>query len=408
MQKANFARVLAILCMICALGPLSTDMYLPSIPKIASDLATSVPTMQTTVSIFFLGMAFGQVIYGPLADAFGRRKIILVGSFIFFVASFAAIWADDFRLFFGLRLLQSLGASAGVVVINAIMRDMFDGLEFVRAVTVTMLTINIAPLVAPTLGGLIAPLGWRLVFVILSIYALCLMGVVRLGLKETLDESNRQSIRPIEILSNYRSILSSAKSFGVIFAQMANGAGMFAFIAGSPYVYMSLYGISESMYGLLFAANIVSIVVGTSFNTFLVRRSSPLKVMLGALIFSFAGSALLVVSAHARFESVFSIVIPVVMFICVVGIVGSNSTAYILGIYKDKAATASGAMGFLRFAGGALAGFALNSFETGDALPFAYTIFVCAFLALASFVLSRMYVRRARRLESACGADSDR
>lgn len=392
MTKSNFIRIVTILCLICAMGPLSTDMYLPSIPAIASDLATSVPTMQLTVSIFFLGMGIGQLVYGPIADAFGRKKVILIGTAIFFLASFCSIFVGSVEFFLLLRLMQALGAAAGVVVINAVMRDLFDGIDFVRAVSVTMLTINIAPLVAPTLGGLIAPLGWRLVFVILSAYAFCLSLTVLFFMKETLAEENRQTMQPGVVFRNYLEILCSAKSFGVIVAQMANGAGMFAFIAGSPYVYMSIYGVSPSYYGILFAANIICVAVGTSLNTRLVRRSSPLRVLFGALLFSFTGSVLLVASAHCRFESVFSIVIPVIMFICVIGIVGANATTYVLGLYREKSGTASAVMGSLRFAGGAVAGFILNSFETGNALPFAYTIFTCALISLASFWISRIYV----------------
>ncbi len=387
--------MILILCLICALGPLSTDMYLPSIPDISKDLATSVPTMQLTVSIFFLGMGVGQLLYGPLADAFGRRRIILIGITIFGVASVISIGLQSFQVFLAMRLLQALGAAAGVVVINAIMRDLFSGLAFARAVSITMLTINVAPLVAPTLGGLIAPLGWRLVFIVLSLYALILWVIVIKNLPETLKPENRQSIQPFNVCKNYFEILTSTKSFGVIVAQMANGAGMFAFIAGSPYVYMTLYGVSPSLYGLLFAANVVSIAIGTSFNPKLVARFGPLKVLFGALLFSLLGSILLVISAHIHFDSVATMVIPVIMFICVIGIVGANATTYVLGLYPEKSGTASATMGALRFAGGALAGFILNSFDTGNALPFAYTIFACAFIALMVFWISRLVVKSA-------------
>ncbi len=386
-----FARIVMILCLICAMGPLSTDMYLPSIPAIAQDLATSVPTMQLTVSIFFLGMGIGQLVYGPLADAYGRKTVIQVGTAIFFITSLGSVFVSSVEFFLFLRFMQSLGAAAGVVVINAVMRDLFDGLEFVKAVSVTMLTINIAPLVAPTLGGLIAPLGWRLVFVILTIYAFSLFVIVKFTMKETLAEENRQSMQPGVIFKNYFEILSSGKSLGVIVAQMANGAGMFAFIAGSPYVYMTIYGVSSSYYGILFAANIICVALGTSLNTKLVKHSSPLRVLFGALLFSFTGALLLVISAHIHFESVFSIVLPVIMFICVIGIVGANATTYVLGLYREKSGTASAVMGSLRFAGGAFAGFVLNSFDTGNALPFAYTIFACSLISVSSFWISRIF-----------------
>ncbi len=401
MRRSQFAMIVTFLCLLCAMGPLSTDMYLPSIPAIAEDLAAPVQTVQISVSVFFLGMGIGQVFYGPLADALGRRRVILMGTVIFLAASFAAVFANSISLFIALRLFQALGAAAGVVVINAVMRDLFDGIEFVRAVSVTMLTINIAPLVAPILGGFMAALGWRPVFMVLSAYALMLILLVTFMMPETLSRENRQSLRPGAVFRNYLEVLTSVRSFGVVMAQMAHGAGMFAFIAGSPYVYMNIYGANPGEYGFLFAANIVSIALCTALNGRIAGRFGPLRTLFGALIISFTGGVLLVISVHLHFESILSVLIPVLIFICTLGVVGSNATAYVLGLYPEKSGTASAAMGALRFAGGAAAGIILNSFEGAGALPFAWTIFVCAALALGVFWISRIWIRRHAREEAA-------
>ncbi len=392
MPQREFIKIIIILCLICGIGPFSTDLYLPAVPLIANDMSVSVPSLQLTVSIFFAGMGVGQLIYGPLADAYGRKITLEIGIIVFILSSIGEIFVTKFEYFLLLRLIQALGASAGTVLINAILRDLFDGYQFVKAVTITMLTINVAPLVAPSLGGIIVPYGWRLVFVFLLVFGLGTFLSVSFGLKETLNFENRQSIKPKAILKNYFVVCTSAKSLGALIAQTLNGAGLFAFIAGSPFVYITYFGVSPQLYGVLFGMNVLCIFCFTAFNTILVKKFGLLKTLLGALIFSAIGGVTLLISACMHFSNVFSIVIPIVMFVSVVGIVGSNTTTYILGLFPEKSGTASAAMGALRFGGGALAGFLLNLYPAEDAIPLAITICICGILALGSFWGSRLYL----------------
>lgn len=392
--EIGFLRVMIVLCLICGLGPFSTDMYLPSIPFIAEDLGTSVPTIQLTLSVFFFGLAIGQIFYGPLSDAFGRKIVLLIGVSVFLLSSVVSIFSYNFEMLFAMRLCQALGAASGMVIMNAIMRDLYEGYQFVKAVSVTMMTINIAPLIAPSIGGLIAPYGWRWCFVALSIFGSIVLLSLIFGIKETLAIENRQPIRFGVVINNYRKVLTNTKSLGALLAQTAHGAGMFAFISGSPFVYISIYGVSPSFYGLLFALNIVGVMILTAFNTLLVKKFGLLKTLFGALLFSCMAGILLVISASIRFESVYTVVIPIVMFISTIGIIGSNSTTYILGIFKEISGTASATLGSLRLAGGALAGFALNIYQAESPLPLAITMCSCGIIAFASFWLSRLFFKR--------------
>lgn len=396
MTQRSFVTILIVICLVCGLGPFSTDMYLPTIPDLAQDMHTSVTTMQLTVSVFFAGLAVGQLFYGPLADAFGRRITLLCGIGIFFCASVIAIFSTSFEMFFVMRLSQALGAASGMVVINAILRDMYEGDRFVRAITITMLTMNVAPLLAPVLGGFIAPFGWRVAFICLSVYAFIVFCAVSILIKETLPQERRQSINLKAVLNNYRRILTNTKTLGALGAQTANGAGLFVFISGSPFVYMKCFGISSEMYGLLFALNVVSIFILTSFNALLVKKFGLLRTLFGALIYSAAGGVILVVCAMLKCDSILSFVLPTIMFICVLGIVGATSTTYILGIFKNMSGTASATLGSLRFAFGSLAGFILNSYPAESPLPLAVAMCFCGIAALVFFWISRLLVRKAR------------
>lgn len=381
MSKFEYYKALIILCMVGGLTPLATDLYLPVIPQIAGELNTSVPHMQLTVSIFFAGFAIGQLIYGPFADAFGRKRTILIGASIFFIATVGAACATNFYTFFLLRGAEALGGAAGAVVINAIMRDLFKGVEFVKALTFTMLTITIAPLIAPTIGGFLSVYGWRVIFVLLATLAFIVMCVVSFGLKETLKPEFKQSINLKKVLANYFNVLSNKRALGAMLAQTIHAAGMFAFISGSPFVYIEVYGVDPKFYGLLFGMNVSCILVVTFINSFLVEKVPVLKLLRGGLLISSIGGIILLISAICQFSSVFSIVIPVICYLCVVGLIGSNSTTYIMSFYRETAGTASAAIGAARFGLGAIVGILLNCYPAENAIPMAIAMCSCGLLA---------------------------
>lgn len=345
--------------------------------------------MQLTVSVYFIGFAFGQLIYGPLADSFGRKRTILIGVGIFFLSSVVASFATSFTEFFIARAIQALGGAAGAVVINAIMRDLFKGVDFVKALTFTMLTITIAPLIAPTIGGILSVFGWRVIFYLLTTLSFLIWVVAFFGLKETLNPDFEQTLKPKQIALNYLSIFKHKRALGAILAQTIHGAGMFTFISASPFVYIEVYGIKPQYYGLLFGLNVSFILCVTYLNSLLITKIPLLKLLKFGLFFSAAGGVLLLLSALCEFRSVISIVIPVICFLCVVGLIGSNSTTYILGFFHEKAGTASAAIGAARFGLGGLVGLLLNLYPAKSALPMAVTMCGCALLANFCFYYFR-------------------
>jgi DHA1 family bicyclomycin/chloramphenicol resistance-like MFS transporter len=393
MSDAKFIKTVLILCFASCVAPLATDMYLPSLTTIAGVMNSSINDMQLTVSVFFGGFAVGQLFYGPVSDALGRRKIILAGTLLFTLASLGAVLTTDFRVFFCMRLLQALGGAAGAVIANAVMKDIFRGTQFNRAINLSMIAMSLAPLVAPTLGGFLAGFGWKYCFYLLTFIGVMILIFIGFGIKESLPVENRQPLNFRAVAGNYRRILGHRGVCSSVLAQAMNCAAMFAFISGASSVYMGIYGLDSMTFGIVFAMNVVTIMAVVSFTGFFVKRFGFMPTFLSALCLSAAGGTLLLAGALVEVESIVLVIIPVVMTVCTVGLVGALSTTYTLGKFPEMTGTASSVMGFMRFGLGSIAGLVFNCIPGKSAVPMAGTMFVLSVGALLVFLLSRRYRR---------------
>ena len=378
--------LLIMLGALAGLTPLSVDMYLPAIPAIAADLGARVEAVQLTISTFLIGFAIGQMFYGPLADSFGRKPVILFGLALFTLASVGCLLADNlpFLLFF--RLLQAIGGAAGAVVVNALLRDLFQGEEVVRAMTLVILTSTLAPLVAPLLGGLLLRWGWTSIFGVLVVLGGLLWLAVLLLLPETLKSDHRQPLRWRTVLSNYALVLRHRRAMAGILASALVSGGMFAFISGSPYVYIQFFGVSPQHYGLLFGLNVLFLMVVTYLNGRLVKRVGMLPMLRIGLGLMGLASLVLLFNGLLGGGGLWSIVIPVSCYVSQLGLIGANATSHALGFFPANAGTASALAGTLRFGIGALAGLVVNSFTATSPLPMAAVMASCGLLALVVYV----------------------
>lgn len=378
--------LLIMLGALAGLTPLSVDMYLPAIPSIAADLGARVEAVQLTISTFLIGFAIGQMFYGPLADSFGRKPVILFGLALFTLASVGCLLADNlpFLLFF--RLLQAIGGAAGAVVVNALLRDLFQGEEVVRAMTLVILTSTLAPLVAPLLGGLLLRWGWTSIFAVLVVLGGLLWLAILLLLPETLKSDHRQPLRWRTVLSNYALVLRHRRAMAGILASALVSGGMFAFISGSPYVYIQFFGVSPQHYGLLFGLNVLLLMVVTYINGRLVKRVGMLPMLRIGLGLMGVASLVLLFNGLLGWGGLWSIVIPVGCYVSQLGLIGANATSHALGFFPANAGTASALAGTLRFGIGALAGLVVNSFTATSPLPMATVMACCGLLALVVYV----------------------
>lgn len=374
--------LLVLLGALSGLTPLSIDMYLPALPTIASDLQVSIETVQLTVSTFLAGFALGQLFYGPLADSVGRKPVMLFGLGVFILASAGCVFATSLPWLLACRLLQALGGAAGSVVVNALLRDLFRDDEFVRAMTMVILTMTLAPLVAPLLGGVLLHISWRSIFVLLVVLGCLVWLLVGLRLPETLKPELRQPLRPRSVLANYGHVLCHRRAMSSLLASTFASAGLFAFISGSPYVYITYFGVPAQHYGLLFGMNVLLLMLTNWVNGRVVKRVGLLRMLRCGLVLGTLASMVLLLNALTGWGGLWGIVAPVVCYIGLMGLIGANSTSHALGFFPANAGTASALAGTLRFGGGALAGMLVNLLPAVSPLPMAATMAVTMWLAL--------------------------
>lgn len=392
-DKNSSLGLIVILGLLAMLMPLSIDMYLPALPQIAREFGVSAGSVQMTLNLYILGFALGQLIYGPLADSFGRKPVIAVGTLIFAVAAAACALSQTIEQLIFMRLLHGLSAAAGSVVISALMRDSYSKEAFSRMMSFVMLVTTIAPLMAPIVGGWLLLLwSWHAIFWAISLAAVVTTVLVVTQIKETLPRDRRQKFHLRTMLGNFLSLFRHKRVFSYMLASGFSFAGLFSFLNAGPFVYIELNHISPQDFGYYFALNVVFLFLMTLINSGLVRRFGPLAMFrLGLLIQFTMGVWLVVVSALNL--GFLPLVFGVAMFIGCVAMVSSNAMAVILEEFPHMAGTASSLAGTLRFGVGALVGALLSIASFTSAWPMVGSIFVCATLSVLLFI----YATRPRK-----------
>ena len=392
-QQNSATGLVVVLGLLAMLMPLSIDMYLPAMPQIASEFGVSAGSVQMTLSVYIFGFALGQLIYGPLADSFGRKPVIALGTLTFALAAAACALAQTIDQLIVMRFLHGLSAAAASVVINALMRDSYSKEEFSRMMSFVMLITTIAPLLAPIIGGWLLVLwNWHAIFWTLSVAALLTTVLVVTRIKETLPKEKRQRFHLRTTLGNFLSLFRHKRAFSYMLASGFSFAGLFSFLNAGPFVYIEVNHISPQNFGYYFALNIVFLFLMTLFNSRFVRRFGPLAMFRLGLYIQFAmGIWLLIVSALNL--GFLPLVFGVAMFIGCVAMVSSNAMAVILDEFPHMAGTASSLAGTLRFGVGAMVGVVLSQAKFTTAWPMVWSIALCATLS----VLLYLYASRPSR-----------
>ena len=382
---------LPVLAMLAAFGPLSIDMYLPSLPAIGRELGASAGDVQLTLSAFFVGFGIGQLVYGPLSDRYGRRPMLLFGVSVYLAASAGAAFAPDIAALALARFFQALGGGAATVIARACVRDRHSGAEAARMLSTLMLIMAAAPLLAPSLGAQIMVVaGWRTIFLVLAGWgALALLAVVFL-LPETRPPETRLRTGLGSIFVNYARLAAERRTLGCALASGGAFAGMFAYISGTPFVFMEVFGVSPETYGLLFAIHIAAIMAGAFANRRLVARVGPAGMMAaGARLLLAAGFMLLLVVLLLP-GSLAAIVAVLLCFMFALNLIAANSIVIATADKAELAGTVIALVGAGHFALGTLSGLAVGQFHDGTALPLAVTVAACG---LVSFSARRWLVR---------------
>ncbi|MBF4217047.1 Bcr/CflA family drug resistance efflux transporter [Vibrio anguillarum] len=337
-----------------ALTPLAIDMYLPAMPAIAKDLGVSAGAVQMTLTAYTAGFAIGQLLHGPLADSYGRRPVLLIGVLLFGIAATVSATTQGIEALTYVRAAQGFAGAAAAVVIQAVVRDMFDREDFARAMSFVTLVMTVAPLAAPMIGGHLAIwFGWRSIFWVLAIFAAVVIALVVWKIPETLSAENRQPLRFRNTIRNYVQLSRNPVAMGLVFSGAFSFAGMFAFLTAGSFVYIDIYGVDPDQFGYLFGLNIVAMIIMTSLNGRMVKRvGSHAMLRFGLLIQLCAGIGLFI--AWLLNLGLWGIVPFVVLFIGTLSTIGSNSMGLLLSGYPKMAGTASSLAGTLRFGTGSV------------------------------------------------------
>ena len=351
------AALAVLVVALTSLGPLSTDFYLPALPAIARALHTDSAGVQLTLSVYLLGFGAGQLLVGPLSDRCGRRPVMLWGMLVFLLSTLVCVFAESLAVLVGARLVQALGACAGPVLGRAVVRDLYGPAESARVLSHVSTATALAPLLAPLFGGwLTAAWGWRATFVALAIYAMVLMLAVAALLKETNRHPDAHAMRPARMLANYRTLLADPAYRGALLIGCGAFAALFAFISGSPFVFIEHFGMSPQQMGLAFGLNVTGFMIGSTLSARHSRPLGPARLIRYGVWIGAACGVLLAALAFASPQHPAAVMLPMWGVTAAIGLILPNATALGLAGYPKMAGAAASLMGFVQMGLGAGAG----------------------------------------------------
>lgn len=381
-ERRKWALILGILT---GLGPLAIDAYLPSLPTIERELAAEPGTVQLTLAAYFLGLASGQLFWGPFADRQGRRKPLLIGLALYAFGSLLCAVAPRIEMLIAARAVQALGGSAGVVVVRAVIRDRWAGREGAQMMSMVVLVMGAAPVLAPSLGSALLAFGsWRIIFGLLSVASLLVLAIIYRHLPET-----GQPRAPESLLSGARRVLRDRRFVAYALATGFSMAGMFAYIAGSPFVFIEVLRLDPSAFAIVFGLNAAGYVAAAQLNARLLRtRDHTAIAVIATTVTTFIGGALLWVANDGR-PSPLPIGALVLAYITSLGFTASNATAASLENQHARAGLASAILGATQFAIAAVASAAVGALADHTARPMALVMFVCAAISLCCVLVGR-------------------
>lgn len=386
----RYLSLVLVLGALTALGPLTIDTYLPALPKLTADLGATDSQSQLTITGLLVGLGLGQLLVGPLSDAVGRRKPLLIGLALHAGMSVLCALAPSITLLAVTRTLQGLAGAAVAVVAMAVVRDLFAGVKAAQLLSRLILVVGVAPILAPSLGSALLNLtSWRGIFVVLAAAAVAMFVLALFALPETLPKARRQTGNVRGSLRAYRGLFGDRLFVTMVLVSGLMFATLFAYISGAPFILQRLFGLSPQQFGVAFAANAVGLIAMTQLNPLLLKRFSPARILLAAVLVSFLGSVALVVTAATSFGGILGFMIPLWFIVSAAGLSFPNAPAIALNRHGEAAGTAAALLGAAQFMIGGLIAPLVGVLSDGTPLPMAAVILGASALALAMMLAAR-------------------
>ena len=379
-------QIVLTLAALSAITPLAIDMYLPAFPAIATELHTSIPNIEFSLSIYFFGMAMGQLFGGPISDAYGRRPMVIIGLIVFGLSSFLLSITPQVETFWILRALQSFGGGIATVNVSATVRDMFDGKESARIFSLIAMVMLMAPLLAPTLGSLVLKFfEWEIIFILLGIYTLFALGFYLFRFPSVKQKRNK--ITPIQ---NYKNVLTHKQAMVFIISQILCTSGMYTYITSSSFIYMEHFHLSAGKFALFFGVSVMILMACGRLNAWLVKRNEPLVL----LRFGMTTQSILGVLLFVFQDGNLYLLFPLISFyIGTLGFIFSNAISLTLEFFPTISASANAIVGVLQYSVGAFMGFVASSMHDSTLLPITGVMMVVSLCGTLLLLLgSRGYI----------------
>jgi len=393
-NSVSLKLLLPLLASIMALSPLAIDMYLPAMPVLAEYLATDMPMVQNSLSVYLFGYALGLVLFGPMADKYSRRKMVLLGVSGFLLASLLQPFVSNIEQFLSLRFSQAFISSAATVVVPSAIREYYKK-DTAKGLSYVSMIMMLAPMIAPTIGSvLLIAHSWQMIFYVLSFYSVVVLILVVKYLPEVVRSSKAED-KQISFLARYKIVFSNNEARLDIISSMTISLAFFAYITAIPFVYLTVFKVSEFSFSVLFGITVVALMSSHFINTRLVVRKGSRKMLGYGLSCALIAAIALLVVNYFSLPLVYT-VLSILPLMGGISMVAVNSDALVITKFPEHAGTATAVIGTLRFGIGALAGPILTYFYDGSALPFA----VLMFSAVLVVLLCQVIINRNEKINS--------
>lgn len=398
MSKKQYFVVILILGALSTISPFSIDMYLPGFPAIAENLGTSIANVQLSLTSYLIGIAIGQLFYGPLLDRFGRKKPLYIGLVIYVLASVACAFTTSVENLILMRFFQAIGGCAGMVAAQALVRDIFPVNKIAQAMALLMLVIAVSPMIAPTLGGYVtAHYSWNVVFMILAAITMLIIIASYFFLPDGSNPDTEVSLKPKQVLKKYIEVSKNRQFLVYMLIGGVAGAAPFAYISGSADVFMNIYHVTEQQYGWIFALLATAMIGSTQLNHILLKRFSSQQVIKVALTYQTIIGFIMIIGVWNNWLNVFSLIGLMFIFLTGHGLSNPNAAALTLAPFSRNAGSAAALMGSARMAMGGLVSAAVSIFHNGTANPMVIMMSFCAVGGLLTLILDSSLKKNARK-----------